>query len=191
MGFVQLRMTKNFSTICWHSGSTFGKRPGRLPGLAGKKKVTYSQKGVKETSDANSCKPWRTKNNNRGNFNVMKKTTNPTDVRDYIPCLYCNGFFKQRLWSKHAQKCPGLAAKKKVPFSQKQHNMKSRKRFQAKVAHEPAENYDPEQEEVPEPEVEEPEQSQAKEYQYQCNLCYNMCKRSIFRLRRPIQFPRS
>ena len=133
----------------------------------------------------------RTKNNNRGNFNVMKKTTNPTDVRDYIPCLYCNGFFKQRLWSKHAQKCPGLAAKKKVPFSQKQHNMKSRKRFQAKVAHEPAENYDPEQEEVPEPEVEEPEQSQAKEYQYQCNLCYNMCKRSIFRLRRPIQFPRS
>ena len=69
----------------------------------------------------------RTHNNNRGKFNVLKRTDNPTDVRDYIHCLYCHCVVKQRLWWKHAQKYPGMT-KKKLPCSQKQHNIQSRKR---------------------------------------------------------------
>ena len=53
---------------------------------------------------------------------------------DYVNCVHCDGEVRQRLWSKHANKCPGLYGKKKGTLSQKQHNNDSRKRFLAKVS---------------------------------------------------------
>ena len=76
----------------------------------------------------------RTKRNNRGKFIVMKRTSNPIGYKDYVNCVHCDGEVRQRLWSKHANKCPGLYGKKKGTLSQKQHNNDSRKRFLAKVS---------------------------------------------------------